>query len=174
MAEALEPREVKGLLVFPGKWEIQYEYAAGKVLSEFFRRLKEGVIVGARCPSCRRVLMPPRQFCERCMVEIEELVNVKDEGELLNFIIVYRKFYGLPDPPYAVGVIRLDGADEPILHFLGGVDVSSPHRALRVLKPGIRVKAVWREDRRGSILDIRYFKPVGEKGEPLQGSSVRL
>ena len=155
MAEAPEPREVEGLLVFPGKWEIEYEYAAGRILSEFFKRLREGVIVGARCPSCRRVLMPPRQFCERCMVE------VKDEGELLNFIIVYRKFYGLPDPPYAVGLIKLDGADEPLLHFLGEVDVSSPHKALRVLKPGLRVKAVWRSERKGNILDIMYFKPVG-------------
>ncbi len=161
MSEVPEPREVKGLLVFPGRWEIEYEYAAGRVLSEFFKRLRDGVIVGARCPSCKRVLMPPRQFCERCMVEVRELVEVSDEGELLNFIIVYRKFYGLPDPPYAVGLVKLDGADEPMLHFIGGVDLSSPHKALKVLKPGVRVKAEWRDERRGNILDIRYFKPVG-------------
>lgn len=158
------PKEVKGLLVFPGKWEIEYEYAAGKVLTEFFKALKEGKILGAKCPSCRRVLMPPRSFCERCMTETSELVEVSDEGELLNFIIVYRKFYGLPDPPYAVGLIRLDGADEPILHFVGGVDLSSPHRALKVLRPGMRVKAVWNDARSGSILDIKHFEPV--KGEP--------
>jgi Predicted nucleic-acid-binding protein containing a Zn-ribbon len=78
--QPLRPKEVSGLFVFPGKWEIEYEYAAGRVLTEFFKKLKEGKIVGSRCPSCKRVLMPPRAFCERCMVETSELVEVKDEG----------------------------------------------------------------------------------------------
>ncbi len=162
--QPLRPKEVSGLFVFPGKWEIEYEYAAGRVLTEFFKKLKEGKIVGSRCPSCKRVLMPPRAFCERCMVETSELVEVKDEGVLLNFIIVYRKFYGLPEPPYAIGLVKLDGADEPMLHFIGGVDLSTPERALQVLRPGIRVKAVWSETRTGAITDIKYFAPVaGEK-----------
>jgi len=160
-----EPLEVEGLLVFPGKWEIEYRYGAGKILTEFFKNLRKGKIVGVRCPSCRRVLMPPRPFCEKCMVETKELVEVSDEGELLNFIVVYRKFYGLPDPPYAIGLIKLKGADEPLIHFIGGIDLSSPDNVLKVLKPGVKVKAVWKDDaeRRGTILDIKYFKPIGDR-----------
>jgi uncharacterized OB-fold protein len=29
-----------------------------------------------------------------------------------------------------------------------------------VVKIGMRVEAVWREQRRGEILDIQYFKPI--------------
>jgi len=155
------PKEVSGLFVFPGKWDIDFEYAAGKVLTEFFKKLKDKKIVGSRCPSCKRVLMPPRAFCERCLVETTDLVEVKDEGVLINFIIVYRKFYGLPDPPYAVGLVKLDGADEPMLHFIGGINLSTPEEALKILRPGIRVKAVWSENRVGNIMDIKYFAPIG-------------
>jgi len=35
------PKEVSGLFVFPGKWDIDFEYAAGKVLTEFFKKLKD-------------------------------------------------------------------------------------------------------------------------------------
>jgi len=161
---AVKPPVVeKGYLLFPGRWEIDYKYAAGEYASRFFQGLKEKKIYGVRCPICRRVLMPPRRFCERDLAEPREWVEVKDEGTLLNFIIVYRKFHGLPDPPYAIGLIKLDGADEPLLHFIGGVDLSSPHRALKKLRPGIRVKAVWAEERRGTILDIKYFEPLEGK-----------
>lgn len=150
------------LLVVPGKWEIEYRYAAGEHASRFFRGLIEGKIYGVRCPSCRKVLMPPRKFCERCMAETAEWVEVKPEGELVNYIIVYRKFYGLPDPPYAVGLFKLDGADEPLLHFLGGIDLTRPQEVARVLRPGVRVRAVFSEQRKGSITDIKYFEPISK------------
>ena len=147
-------------MIVPGKWEIEYRYAAGPYATKFFKGLMEKKIYGVRCPSCRRVLMPPRRFCERCMVETNEWVEVSSEGVLENFIITYRKFYGLPDPPYVTGLIKLDDSDEAILHFVGGIDISTPSKALKILKPGIRVRAVWAEKRKGSITDIKYFKPI--------------
>lgn len=147
-------------LEIPGKWEIEYRYAAGPYISKFLEGLKEKKIYGVRCPSCRRVLIPPRMFCDRCHVELNEWVEVKDQGELEAFIVIYRKFYGLPDPPYALGSIKLEDASEPILHFIGEVDITNPLKIPEILKPGIKVKAVWREERKGSILDIMYFKPI--------------
>jgi uncharacterized OB-fold protein len=58
--------------------------------------------------------------------------------------------------PYGVGVIRLDGADTGLVHFVGGVDFVK-------LRSGIRLEAVFNTERRGHILDIRYFQPVLEK-----------
>jgi uncharacterized OB-fold protein len=152
--------EYKGYMIIPGKWEIEYRYAAGEYATKFLKGLMEGKIFGVKCPSCRRVIVPPRKFCERCMVEPSEWIEVEPHGELVNFIIVYRKFHGLPDPPYAIGLIKLDGADDSILHFIGEVDLSSPHRALRVLKPGLKLEAVWADERKGTILDIKYFRPL--------------
>lgn len=157
-----EGKDSEPLLV-PGRWDIEYKYAAGEFAARFLRTLKEKKILGVRCPSCRRVLMPPRKFCERCLVENDNWVELRPEGVLMNFIIVYRKFYGLPDPPYAIGLVKLDGSDDSILHFIGGVDLSSPAKALTTLKPGIRVTAVWAETRNGSILDIRHFEPLIQK-----------
>ncbi len=57
------------LIEIPGKWEINYLYSAGRVASKFFQELKKNKrIMGTRCPGCKRVLVPPRSFCERCFI----------------------------------------------------------------------------------------------------------
>jgi uncharacterized OB-fold protein len=56
-------------------------------------------------------------------------------------------------PPFAYGIILLDGASTGMVHFLGEVDFEE-------IKPGIRVEAVFKDERIGDILDIRYFRPV--------------
>ena len=40
-------------------------------------------------------------------MQTTDWVEVKDGGVLISYIVVYRKFYGLPDPPYAVGLIKV-------------------------------------------------------------------
>ena len=148
-------------LVIPGKWEIPYRHSAGKFATRFFKELKENKhIMGVKCPKCRRVLLPPRAFCERCFVPLEEWVEVNDTGTIITFTICYEKFTGLPDPPYAVLEIRLDGADTDILHLAGGIDLSDPEKAVKKIKVGAKVKAKWSEKRTGSILDIEYFEPI--------------
>ena len=47
----------------------------------------------------------------------------------------------------------MDGADTGLVHFIGGID---PER----LKTGMKVQAVFKEERVGSILDIEHFKPI--------------
>ncbi len=148
------------LLEIPGKWDIEYKYAAGPYLSKFLKGLKEKKIYGIKCPSCKRVLVPPRMFCDKCYIQLNDWVEVNDTGTLESFIVIYRKFYGLPDPPYALGLIKLDGASESLLHYVGGIDLSNPNKISEILKPGIKVKAVWNEERKGSILDIKYFTPL--------------
>jgi uncharacterized OB-fold protein len=59
--------------------------------------------------------------------------------------------------PEIPAVIDIDGTQPSagIMHMLGEVQPDE-------IEIGIRVQAVWKppEDREGSILDIRYFKPV--------------
>ena len=149
------------LITIPAKWEIYYKHSAGKFGSKFFTELRDHKrIFGVRCPKCKKVLVPPRAFCDQCYVPLEEWVEVKDEGILTNFFVTYRQFFGLPKPPYVGGFVKLDGADTGLMHFIGGVDVSDPKRVKDVLKIGMRVKAVWSEERKGTILDIEYFKPI--------------
>jgi len=158
LKEVLGMGENEEYLIIPGKWEIPYRHSAGKFATRFFNELKNGKIMGVKCSKCGRVLIPPRSFCERCFTPIEEWVEVKDTGVIETFTICYEKFTGLPDPPYTVAVIKLDGADTGMMHFIGGVDLSDPKKAIEKIKVGARVKAKWRAERTGSILDIEYFE----------------
>ena len=57
------------------------------------------------------------------------------------------------EPPYALGIVKLDGASTGLMHLLGEVEMDS-------IRVGMRVKAVFRDVREGNYLDIRYFKPL--------------
>jgi uncharacterized OB-fold protein len=58
------------------------------------------------------------------------------------------------ETPLAYGIVQLDGADTGFVHMLGEVEPEQ-------LRIGMRMQAVFREEREASILDIRYFKPLG-------------
>jgi uncharacterized OB-fold protein len=57
------------------------------------------------------------------------------------------------EPPYALGIVKLDGATSGLVHILGGVEPEQ-------LEKGMRMEAVFQEERTGSYLDIRYFRPL--------------
>jgi len=149
------------IVIMPGAWNLPFRHTAGRFASRFFRELRDSQkIYGVRCPQCRRVLLPPRPMCERCFAPIDEWVEVGHQGTLEAFTICYVPFLGLPPPPVGMVVVKLDGADTCLQHILSGVDLSDPDKARDVVKIGMRVEAVWREQRRGEILDIQYFKPI--------------
>jgi uncharacterized OB-fold protein len=58
-------------------------------------------------------------------------------------------------------MVKLDGADSSLGHLLGEVDVNDPRKARELVKMGMRVEPVWRDERRGEIADIQYLRPVG-------------
>ncbi|MHA1210339.1 MAG: Zn-ribbon domain-containing OB-fold protein, partial [Candidatus Freyarchaeota archaeon] len=96
----------------------------------------------------------PRRYCGKCLSETSEWVEVGDKGTLVAYTVRYSSSPNLPkEPPLAYGIIKLDGADTNIVHILGEVDLDA-------IKPGMRVQAVFKEEREGSILDIDHFKPI--------------
>jgi uncharacterized OB-fold protein len=146
----------------------RYSYSAGQALSEFLRGLKDGRILGKLCPSCRRVLVPPRVYCEFCFTPTTEWVEVTGAGRVETAVISY---IGAArerlEKPEIIGVIRLDAPGHAensfdfagLFHKLCGVtedDVKSG----RVI--GMRVKPRWKpvHERMGSILDIECFEPL--------------
>jgi uncharacterized OB-fold protein len=141
-------------LFIPSRITIPFNYAAGAVASRFFVELRDhGKILGRRCPQCTRVLVPPRKFCIRCFVPTSQWVEAEPTGTLVNFTVVQKTEAHHPrKAPFAYGVIRLDGADTDLVHFLGEMN-------LEQIYPGMKLRVVFREKRVGSILDIAYFKP---------------
>ncbi len=142
------------------RWDLTYRHAPGPVVGEFYRRLRDdGVLLGRRCPECRRVLLPPRAFCDRCYRDTEGWVEVGREGTVEAFTVVYQPFQGLPEPPYAIAYVRLAGADTAILNYVRGVDLADPEGAAGRLAIGTPVRVVLAPERRGRILDF-WFEPV--------------
>jgi hypothetical protein len=85
---------------------------------------------------------------------MDQWVEVSNEGILMSYTMVYQSEPSYPiKTPFAYGIIKLDGADTGFAHIIGEVNPKD-------LKIGIRVKAVFKDKRVGSILDISYFKPV--------------
>ena len=137
-----------------------FAWDTGVAIGRYLAGLKEGMIVGAHCTTCRKIVVPPRMVCEWCYRPMDEFVPLQDTGTVNTFSICYVtwdvKRISEPEIP---AVIEIDGASplHGIMHMLGEVD---PKKVFI----GMRVKAVWKPPRQrsGAITDIRYFKPIEE------------
>lgn len=139
-----------------GRLYVPYYNWYGKTASRFFHSLKdERRILGIRCPSCRRVYVPPRAICPDCFKEMDEWIELSSKGTLLAYTVVnytYSTYYQPREAPYMLGIIKLDGADTGMCHLLDEVDAKSA-------SIGMEVEAVFAKEKRGDILDIAYFRP---------------
>ena len=146
-------------IVYRSRIKVPYSWQAGETASYFLTQLRdEKKIWGKNCPKCEKALIPPRKTCPFCFVQTEEWVQVADEGTVETFTVVERDTFIPPlKPPFAYAVIRLDRADTGLVHLLSEVEPKD-------IKEGMRVKAVFAEERTGSIMDIAYFKPVNPEG----------
>jgi len=140
------------------KWDITYEHALGETAEHFYRMLvSEEKLLGKRCPKCGRVLVAPRSYCDRCFVDTTDWVEVGKEGRVEAFTVVFQKFKGLPDPPYCIAYVLLDGADTAILNYVRNVDWT-PENVPQNIKVGDRVKVVFKEQKEGKITDFWFEK----------------
>ena len=144
----------------PTTLTLHYQHARGPYFGRLFDEMQtSGRILGIRCTSCQSVLLPPRELCDICFVKTGTWVDVADSGVLQAFSIIHLKFVGQTrEPPYVYAEIMLDGAATKIIHVLDGVDVET---APKWLKPGVRVKAVWKTELKGSLSDISHFELIG-------------
>jgi uncharacterized protein len=135
---------------------VTYTYEPGLTLSGFLRALGERRIEGGRCPSCTKVYVPPRVRCPACGTGPLTSVRVGDRGTIVSYTVVHLPAAGAStEPPFAWAWIRLDGADVPFAHLLGGMPVAD-------VRVGQRVHAVWvAGDRLAPTWEsISHFAPV--------------
>jgi uncharacterized OB-fold protein len=145
------------ILISERNFDSIFSYTAGTIRSKFLTEIRDSQkIIGTRCPECNLVWVPARSICVKCFSNLHEFVTVSDTGTLTTYSVVKasQPFY-LENPPFVLGIIQLDGADNGLVHF---INETKPEE----LEIGMRLKAVFRENRIGSILDIEYFKPVRE------------
>lgn len=155
MADRVEKLEDLDVFVYHGKIYIPNTYTAGAVGSRFLIELRDNKkIMGTKCPTCDLVFVPARSVCKYCFAQLDQWVEVSDKGTLLTYTMASQSNGVQPvDPPIIYGIVQLDGASTGLVHMLSEVDFEK-------LAVGMRVKAVFKEERAGSILDIKYFAPL--------------
>jgi len=136
-----------------------FAWDTGIAIGSYLAGLKRGVILGSRCNTCRKTVIPPRTVCEWCFQPMTEYVPLEDTGVVNTFSLCYVTWdVKRVKEPEIPAVIDIDGASplHGIMHLLGEVDPQNVHI-------GMRVKAVWKpsEERQAAITDILYFKPIG-------------
>jgi uncharacterized OB-fold protein len=130
-----------------------YTRSTGPVVGRFLTELRNRRIVGIR-GSDGRVLVPPMEFDPVTADALDEFVEVGQQGEIVSWCWVSEPREAHPiDRPFAWALIRLDGADVPLLHCVAA-------KREEELATGARVKAVWADEPRGFITDIRWFERV--------------
>ncbi|MBU3752132.1 MAG: DNA-binding protein, partial [Mycobacterium sp.] len=137
-------------LTAPLTLAFDYKRSVGPTLSAFFTALRDRRIVGVR-GSDGRVHVPVVEYdpvtCER----LTQIVPVGSVGTVLSWTWQSEPLEGQPlDRPFAWALIKLDGADTPLLHAVDGQ-----------VRTGDRVHAHWVDDPVGAITDIACFAPGG-------------
>ncbi|MGP3981800.1 Zn-ribbon domain-containing OB-fold protein [Streptomyces sp. KR80] len=131
---------------------LDYTYAPGRAQSRHLTALAEHRTTGERCPSCRKVYVPPRGACPTCGVATDEQVEVGPRGTVTTFCIVNIKARNLDiEVPYVYAHIALDGADLALHGRIAGI----PYDQVRM---GLRVEPVWASGGRHPD----HYRPTGE------------
>jgi uncharacterized protein len=142
----------------PLKLSFDYTRSVGPLLSQFFTALRERRIVGVR-GSDGRVHVPPAEYDPVTYERLTEIVPVSSVGTVVSWTWQPQPLEGQPlERPFAWALIKLDGADTPLLH---AVDAGSTD----AISTGARVHAHWVDEPVGAITDIAHFV-LGEDAEP--------
>jgi len=144
--------------------EYPYHRSVGEVLGGFFSGLRDGRIQGVTGDG-GTVLVPPSEYDPVSGRATGEAAIVSDAGTVTTWCWVAKPLPNhLLDRPFAFALIRLDGADTALLHY---VDAQS----IDVMATGMRVRAVWRAERHGHITDIAAFVPEAQAAATVDGTA---
>ncbi len=142
----------------PLRLSFDYTRSVGPVLSQFFTALRGRRVVGVR-GSDGRVHVPPAEYDPVTYDELTEIVPVASVGTVLSWSWQPDPLEGQPlDRPFAWALVKLDGADTPLLH---AVDAGSAD----AISTGARVHVHWADEPVGAITDIAYFSLGDEQEE---------
>ncbi|MDG1943335.1 MAG: OB-fold domain-containing protein [Halioglobus sp.] len=136
-------------------FELGYTYtrSTGPVVGRFLTGLKNRKLVGIKA-SDGRVIVPPMEYDPDTAEELSEFVDVGEQGEIVTFAWVKEPREAHPmNEPFAWAMIKLDGADVPMIHCVAAK--SEGH-----VTSGARVRAVWADETIGFMTDIRCFELV--------------
>ena len=127
-----------------------YTRSTGPVVGRFLTELRDRNIVGIK-GSDGAVYVPPMEYDPKTAEELSEFVQVGQSGEVVSWCWVSEPRDSHPQStPFAWGMIKLDGADIPMVHWVRANSEAE-------MTTGMRVKVQWADEPRGHITDIACF-----------------
>lgn len=84
------------------------EESAPFTIESFYKFVKEGKIMGAKCKKCGTLLVPPKPMCTKCFSKKLMWTELPKQGKLLTYTVIHvspKQFKSLT--PYAVGIVKL-------------------------------------------------------------------
>ncbi|VWX54141.1 OB-fold domain-containing protein [Novosphingobium sp. 9U] len=141
---------------------LPYEHAYGPYYGRMFDEIKEnGRVMGVRSPGSDLALLPPREVDDISHKHTGTWKTCADTGTIRGCSIINMEFLGQTrEPPYVYAEIVLDGASTRLIHM---IEIESLEHAKEHIKPGTRVRAIWKEGERiGSMADIDRFEVIEE------------
>ncbi|MGH9169848.1 MAG: Zn-ribbon domain-containing OB-fold protein [Acidimicrobiales bacterium] len=139
--------------------EYPYHRSVGPVLGRYFAGLRGGRIEGVMADG-GRVVVPPTEYDPVSGAATGEAVEVSDCGTVTTWCWVSEPLpHHLIRRPFAFALVKLDGADTSMLHY---VDAGLPE----AMSTGMRVRAAWRAERVGHVTDIVAFVPEDAASGP--------
>lgn len=152
--------------------EFRFRHSLGRC-SRFFLALEERTLIGARCPACGHVWMPPRAFCGNDGT-VTEWIELDGKGSLAGATVCS---YTLKGPigigfgsSEATGVHSADRAAEPFV--LGYVALQGASTLLlqrirsfgdvKRLTAGLPLKVAWATAPVEHPMELFWFEPLHE------------
>lgn len=131
-------------------------------IESFYRFVKEGKLMGARCGKCGQLLVPPRPMCPNCLSKVLSWEELPKRGELLTYTIIHvapKQFQSMV--PYAVGVVKFEeGAQLPGIIKKVALDAVKVGMSLTVDFDRETMPDEWPQWPR------YYFKPLADSSKP--------
>ena len=150
MSEDFQDHQIRDVI------KINYKYTMGGQSKFFIELLNNKKLLGTKCTKCGKTWMPPRINCSDCY-KPAEWVELKQTGTIeVSTIVWYTTSAFIKAIPYAIGFIKLDGAETS---FLQGI--FSENLVPSKVKKGQRVKAIFLKEREGKMTDF-FFVPEDE------------
>jgi hypothetical protein len=153
---------VDGPRFYEQTWDLSYRHALGDTTSRFLGALADRRILGRKCPTCERVLVPARSFCDRDHVDTTDWVEVGTIGVIEMFTVVYEPFRNLPAPPYALAYVSLEGADTALVGYVRGLDLTDQETAVAALAIGTQVVVKFTDTPTGTAIDYWFELRAGQ------------
>ena len=142
---------------YTGGIDLDMLYQSGRAGQVFFKNLKEkGLLTYSRCGKCGEEFIPPRIYCISCMSDDIEYLTIEPRGRVEIITTSRIDKDGKPlETPETYALIRFGNLKGGLVHRLGELGdsgIAEGDEVVAVLKP--------EEERKGSINDILYFKPL--------------